>query len=728
MKSEGSMTTGGDDLVAALWEERVVAWDGTCTDDGHPLVRLNLERAIEHRALAAYLRYLYRLSRLLSCTKSLTLSVSFRDASQLDMLHASLRSIQAPEAKVVERVILAGDEAFVAKAHAMLQPLKISVHCITTSQDDSLNTTLSFEQLTSLVDLLSQNDDESSGNNQWREARDETTLSAFALALQTEERALRRRRAAVDKLLMSSESMHKCCQQHWVVNEEARRKEVLGNRRLVQWRRGAISLDASLQESAERVKVLEAKLERELGASGTVDMITEDHFHQLSLLYERQRSLYCSRRNDYSRLNATTTSADERLLASLETARAQFDVAFTTAERRFEFAHELDSFVDDRGRQQADDNLADKAKRLFAGDALAGVEARLDDARCLIVDDGDVGEIAEKSAFEFDRTVATNQRRCSSTASCSALFLSTAAASASDEPTNESHSKPTALYQRRLSLRTPSSNAHLWTQKPPMMPTKADLIADELLKTERDYVHALGFVVDTYMPLLSGCAHSSDDDERPPVVSVDIPQALRGQCHVVFGNLEKIYALHRHSFLRALTRCCSARGKNGGVPNIGACFLLFESDFELYSLYSKNKPKSDALMLTAGRDFFRHTQQHVGDLMDLQSYLLKPIQRLAKYQLLLQQLVNNADDSSDLRRALHMIRFQLRHGNDLLAADRLRLCDVNLSEQGRLLRQADMQVQLGGRRSRKHRRRVFLFEQLLVFAKQSRVDDDFVAQ
>ena len=61
-----------------------------------------------------------------------------------------------------------------------------------------------------------------------------------------------------------------------------------------------------------------------------------------------------------------------------------------------------------------------------------------------------------------------------------------------------------------------------------------------------------------------------------------------------------------------------------------------------------------------------------------------------------------------------MVRFLLRHGNDLLAMDSLRDCDVSLQEQGRLLRQEEFVVWQGRKKSN---RRVFLFEELIVFSK-----------
>lgn len=73
--------------------------------------------------------------------------------------------------------------------------------------------------------------------------------------------------------------------------------------------------------------------------------------------------------------------------------------------------------------------------------------------------------------------------------------------------------------------------------------------------------------------------------------------------------------------------------------------------------------------------------------MDLASYLLKPIQRMSKYALLLKDLIKECSLSqeqelSDLHTAEDMVKFQLRHGNDLLAMDAIRGCDVS-SRSGR---------------------------------------------
>lgn len=107
--------------------------------------------------------------------------------------------------------------------------------------------------------------------------------------------------------------------------------------------------------------------------------------------------------------------------------------------------------------------------------------------------------------------------------------------------------------------------------------------------------------------------------------------------------------------------------------------------------------------------------------MDLASYLLKPVQRMGKYALLLKQLLKESGDKEpefvDLLGAEQMVRFQLRHGNDLLAMDSLRDCDINVKEQGRLLRQSEFYCWQGRKKGLRH---VFLFEDLILFSKAKR--------
>ncbi|XP_038168271.1 puratrophin-1 [Arvicola amphibius] len=231
-------------------------------------------------------------------------------------------------------------------------------------------------------------------------------------------------------------------------------------------------------------------------------------------------------------------------------------------------------------------------------------------------------------------------------------------------------------------------------------PNRLQLVLAEMVTTEREYVRALDYTMQNYFPEL----------DRP-----DVPQGLRGQRAHLFGNLEKLRDFHYHFFLRELEACTRH------PPRVAYAFLRHRVQFGMYALYSKNKPRSDALMSSYGHTFFKEKQQALGDHLDLASYLLKPIQRMSKYALLLQELARAcggpAQELGALQAAQSLVHFQLRHGNDLLAMDAIQGCDVNLKEQGQLVRQDEFTVRAG---RHKACRRVFLFEELLLFSKPRR--------
>ncbi|XP_023131278.2 pleckstrin homology domain-containing family G member 4B isoform X1 [Amphiprion ocellaris] len=236
--------------------------------------------------------------------------------------------------------------------------------------------------------------------------------------------------------------------------------------------------------------------------------------------------------------------------------------------------------------------------------------------------------------------------------------------------------------------------------------SKVQHIMDEMISTEREYVRSLSYIIEHYFPEM----------ER-----LDLPQDLRGKRSIIFGNVEKLWDFHSQYFLKELEACAHS------PLSISSCFLRHEDQFGMYALYSKNKPQSDALLCSHGNEFFKNKQMELGDKMDLASYLLKPIQRMSKYALLLKDLIKECSQSqeqelNDLRTAEEMVKFQLRHGNDLLAMDAIRGCDVNLKEQGQLRCQDEFIVWCG---RRKYLRHVFLFEDLILFSKTKKIEGGY---
>ncbi|XP_051887523.1 uncharacterized protein KIAA1755-like isoform X2 [Pristis pectinata] len=232
---------------------------------------------------------------------------------------------------------------------------------------------------------------------------------------------------------------------------------------------------------------------------------------------------------------------------------------------------------------------------------------------------------------------------------------------------------------------------------------KLQHIMEEILITEREYVRSLGYVLSHYFPEMD---------------RLDLPQDLRGQRGTIFGNLEKLYDFHSQYFLMELESCAR------DPIRVGRCFLRHEKQFGLYALYSKNKPRSDFLLSSHGNTFFRAKQLELGDKMDLASYLLKPIQRISKYNLLLRDMfkacrATQEKECRELQAAHDIVCFQLRYGNDLLAMDDIQECDVNLKEQGQLLRRDEFVVWYGRKKCYRH---IFLFEDLILFSKTKKTE------
>ena len=129
---------------------------------------------------------------------------------------------------------------------------------------------------------------------------------------------------------------------------------------------------------------------------------------------------------------------------------------------------------------------------------------------------------------------------------------------------------------------------------------------------------------------------------------------LAEKADVLFGNLPEIAAFHGHILLADLESSSSS------PQLVAACFLrhvriihlewlnfemnkLMIGDLQteelhaLYSFYCQNIPQSEEMRRQVGEHnpFLRQCQLHLGHKLPLSAYLLKPVQRITKYQLLL---------------------------------------------------------------------------------------------
>uniref|UniRef100_A0A3Q2PDY0 MCF.2 cell line derived transforming sequence like n=1 Tax=Fundulus heteroclitus TaxID=8078 RepID=A0A3Q2PDY0_FUNHE len=240
-------------------------------------------------------------------------------------------------------------------------------------------------------------------------------------------------------------------------------------------------------------------------------------------------------------------------------------------------------------------------------------------------------------------------------------------------------------------------------------------VMNELLETERAYVEEL-------LCVLQGYASEMDN----PAVSHLIPAPLQNKKDVLFGNMPEIYHFHKRTFLRELelyTDCPEL---------VGRCFLERMTDLQIYEKYCHNKPRSESLWRQCSDcAFFQECQKKLEHKLGLDSYLLKPVQRITKYQLLLKEMLKyskRCDGADDLQEALTSILGILKAVNDSMHLIAITGYEGNMTELGKLLMQGSFSVWTEHKkghakvidlaRFKPMQRHLFLHEKALLFCKR----------
>ncbi|XP_077997965.1 triple functional domain protein-like [Glandiceps talaboti] len=229
---------------------------------------------------------------------------------------------------------------------------------------------------------------------------------------------------------------------------------------------------------------------------------------------------------------------------------------------------------------------------------------------------------------------------------------------------------------------------------------KREFIMAELLHTERAYVRDLQCCIKSYL--------------TETKTSLEVPAGLAGKEDVVFGNIQEIYDFHNNIFLRELE-------KYEAFPeDVGHCFVTWADKFHMYVTYCKNKPDSNSLLVDHGGSFFEEVQKRHGLGLSIQSYLIKPVQRITKYQLLLKDLLTCCEEGKgEIKDGLDVMLSVPKRANDAMHLSMLDGFDENLEAQGEVILQDSFQVWDPKQIIRKGRdRHIFLFEMLVVFSKE----------
>lgn len=229
---------------------------------------------------------------------------------------------------------------------------------------------------------------------------------------------------------------------------------------------------------------------------------------------------------------------------------------------------------------------------------------------------------------------------------------------------------------------------------------------DELLNTEKSYILDLEQIVLGYMELIK-----KEDIPKP--------QTLVGKELMIFGNLQQIYEWHKNTFQPEMEKYIDSPQK------LGAIFSRFEKRFYMYVKYCENKPKSEDKTYE-NLDYFEQLREILDHKLQLADMLIKPVQRIMKYELLLKAIMKYTEkageDIKNLQRAIEVMCIIPGAANDMMSVGRLQGFEGKVTAQGRLLLQDTMEVCEQTSKSTLERmnfreRKAFLFEQIIIFSK-----------
>ncbi|XP_055601732.1 uncharacterized protein LOC129750738 isoform X2 [Uranotaenia lowii] len=165
--------------------------------------------------------------------------------------------------------------------------------------------------------------------------------------------------------------------------------------------------------------------------------------------------------------------------------------------------------------------------------------------------------------------------------------------------------------------------------------TMCERAVNEIIDSERSYVEDLGQIIKGYL----------QDWKERACLKVD-------ELDILFSNIQEIWEFN--------TKLLSRLNESGGDPvKISDCFVDLHGEFNCYTTYCTRYPEAIALLTrllqaTYTNSLLINTQKMLNHTLPLGSYLLKPVQRILKYHLLLDNLRKHYDDQ------------QVAHAHDLM--------------------------------------------------------------
>ncbi|XP_075274359.1 putative guanine nucleotide exchange factor MCF2L2 isoform X6 [Opisthocomus hoazin] len=266
-----------------------------------------------------------------------------------------------------------------------------------------------------------------------------------------------------------------------------------------------------------------------------------------------------------------------------------------------------------------------------------------------------------------------------------------------------------------------SSRVLVMSESDENLSTRKSHIINELIETERVYVEELQNIIEGYASQM----------DNPNLVHL-IPSALQNKKEILFGNLPEIYEFHNRIFLKEIENCIE------NPELLARCFLKRKEDLQIYEKYCQNKPRSEALWRQCGDSiFFQECQRKLDHKLSLDAYLLKPVQRITKYQLLLKEMLKcskNSEGTAELEEALATVLDIIKSVNDSMHQIAITGYEGDVNELGKLLMQGSFNVWTDHKkghnkvkdlaRFKPMQRHLFLYTKMLLFCKKREENTD----
>eukprot|EP00727_Mastigamoeba_balamuthi_P000905 m51a1_g10811 putative pleckstrin domain-containing protein (629) ;mRNA; r:23957-28159 len=252
--------------------------------------------------------------------------------------------------------------------------------------------------------------------------------------------------------------------------------------------------------------------------------------------------------------------------------------------------------------------------------------------------------------------------------------------------------------------------------------TKRDQVAREILTSERTYVEMIQLLIEAFLLPLKSAANTSE-----PIINID-------RINSIFANVPDVLQINT-----VLLEGLESRMTNWGPSQlIGDLFLQLTPFLKLYSLYVANFDNSQTVLQQSEKipQFDQFLQDKFADPQcrgqTLRSFLILPVQRIPRYRLLLQELVQNTEpshpDYQNLQNSLEQIktvaiqineaiRIQENHQQMLEIQNRFNtplLAGLTLVEPHRMFIREGVLWKVCRKTAKK--RNVFLFNDWIVYA------------